>query len=170
MATIRSILISAGGTGVLLIGTILNPAFGAEPIKEPRLLQSAGSTAAGAIVSAQVSGPPAPQAPQPTPKPYAPSLGSTSVEDLLLEKGSITMDDWIRIKAEEEYRVADRDKRSDLLEEWKTKVEKLPLLTDKVNVGLNALQWLYAHQDAHVGEGKSQDNISIRRSEFIFWG
>ncbi|TAJ29582.1 MAG: hypothetical protein EPO64_03705, partial [Nitrospirae bacterium] len=80
------------------------------------------------------------------------------------------MDDWIRIKGEEEYKQADREKRSDLLEEWKAKVETLPVLTDKVNFGLNALQYLYTHQDAHVAEGKSQDNISIRRSELIFWG
>ncbi len=62
------------------------------------------------------------------------------------------------------------EKRLDIIEEWKEKIENLPALSDKVNVGLNALQWLYTHQDAHVAEGKSQDNISIRRSEFIFWG
>jgi len=112
---------------------------------------------------------PSPGAGQPRPAP-GPSLQSTSVEDLLLEKGAITMDDWIRIKAEEEYRLAEREKRSDLLEEWKAKVENLPILTDKINIGLNALQWLYSHQDAHVAEGKSQDNISIRRSELILWG
>jgi hypothetical protein len=105
----------------------------------------------------------------------APSAGtssgtSSSVEDLLLEKGSITMDDWIRIKAEEEYRLAEREKRSEVLEGWKSRVESLPLLTDKVNIGLNALQWQYYHQDAHVGEGQSQDNFFIRRSEILFWG
>ncbi|MDE3224743.1 MAG: hypothetical protein KGN30_04945 [Nitrospirota bacterium] len=62
------------------------------------------------------------------------------------------------------------EQRLDILEEWKEKVEKLPVLTDKFNTGLNALQWLYSHQDAHQGEGKSQDQISIRRSELIFWG
>jgi hypothetical protein len=36
------------------------------------------------------------------------ALESTSLEDLLLEKGLITMDDWIRIKAEEERRVSER--------------------------------------------------------------
>lgn len=39
-----------------------------------------------------------------TPRP----LESTSMEDLLLEKGVITMDDWIRIKAEEEQRQSER--------------------------------------------------------------
>jgi len=62
------------------------------------------------------------------------------------------------------------EQRLDIIEEWKEKVEKLPILTDKVNFGLNALQWLYSHQDAHQAEGRSQDQISIRRSEFLFWG
>ena len=48
--------------------------------------------------------------------------------------------------------------------------EVLPILRDKVNFGLNALQFLYAHLDAHVPEGRSQDSFSIRRSELIFWG
>ena len=36
------------------------------------------------------------------------AIESTSLEDLLLEKGLITMDDWIRIKAEEERRINER--------------------------------------------------------------
>jgi hypothetical protein len=36
------------------------------------------------------------------------AIESSSLEDLLLEKGLITMDDWIRIKAEEERRVSER--------------------------------------------------------------
>ncbi len=35
-------------------------------------------------------------------------LESTSLEDLMLEKGMITMDDWIRIKADEEQRFNER--------------------------------------------------------------
>ena len=98
------------------------------------------------------------------------SIGGESLEDILLNKGTITMDEWIKIKAEEEYKGAGRDFRLDTIENFKTSVESLPILTDKVNFGLNAMQWLYTHQDAHVPEGKSQDNISIRRSEFLFWG
>ena len=97
-------------------------------------------------------------------------LGGTSVEDLLLQKGTITMDEWIQIKAEQEYRVADQSRRIDSLEEWKNKTEVLPILRDKVNFGLNALQFLYSHLDAHVPEGRSQDSFSIRRSEMLFWG
>jgi hypothetical protein len=118
------------------------------------------------LLLGQLSGP----TDRPQPAPRAASPDSSTVEDLLLEKGSITMDDWIRIKAEEEYRLADREKRIDVLERWKVKTEQLPILTDKINIGLNALQFLYTHNDAHVAEGKSQDNFSIRRSEFIMWG
>ncbi|MGQ0812508.1 MAG: porin [Nitrospiraceae bacterium] len=36
------------------------------------------------------------------------SIESTSLEDVMLEKGLITVDDWIRIKAEEERRTSER--------------------------------------------------------------
>ena len=62
------------------------------------------------------------------------------------------------------------DKRLGVIEEWKAKIERLPSLSNKFNIGLNALQFLYSHQDAHVAEGKSQDNLSIRRSELLFYG
>lgn len=96
--------------------------------------------------------------------------GGTSIEDLLLQKGTITMDEWIQIRAEQEYKAADQTRRLDSLEDWKFKTELLPVLRDKVNFGLNALQFLYGHVDAHVPEGKSQDSLSVRRSELIFWG
>jgi hypothetical protein len=129
-------------------------------------LHTPSAPAAESLLLAQL--PESPSRPQPPGRAASPD--SSTVEDLLLEKGSITMDDWIRIKAEEEYRLADREKRVDVLERWKIKTEQLPILTDKINIGLNALQFLYTHNDAHVGEGKSQDNFSIRRSEFIMWG
>ncbi len=66
--------------------------------------------------------------------------------------------------------LANVEKRLSVVEEWKTKIERLPSLSNKVNFGLNALQFLYTHQDAHVGEGKSQDNFSIRRSELLAYG
>src|SRR5215207_1390845 len=101
--------------------------------------------------------------------PFPPELppGGTSIEDLLLQKGTITMDEWIQIRSEQEYKVADQTKRLDSLEDWKQKTEMLPMLRDKVNFGLNALQFLYGHVDAHVPEGKSQDSLSIRRSEIV---
>ena len=96
--------------------------------------------------------------------------GGASIEDLMLQKGQITMDEWIQIRAEQEYKSADQVKRIDAIEDWKSKTELLPMLRDKVNFGLNALQFLYTRNEAHVAEGKSQDNLSIRRSELLFWG
>ena len=66
--------------------------------------------------------------------------------------------------------VANLDTRLGVLEEWKARIERLPSLSDKFNIGMNAIQFLYAHQDAHVAEGKSQDNFSIRRSEILMYG
>lgn len=107
--------------------------------------------------------------PSPSPARELPP-GGMSIEDLLLQKGTITMDEWLQIRAEQEYKAADQTRRLDTLEDWKYKTELLPILRDKVNFGLNALQFLYGHVDAHVPEGKSQDSLSVRRSELIFWG
>lgn len=62
------------------------------------------------------------------------------------------------------------EQRLGVIEEWKAKIERLPSLSGKFNIGLNALQFLYTHQDAHAPEGKSQDNLSIRRSEVLMYG
>jgi hypothetical protein len=62
------------------------------------------------------------------------------------------------------------DKRLSVIEEWKTSIERLPVLSGKVNFGLNALQFLYTHLDAKSPEGRSQDNLSIRRSELLAYG
>jgi hypothetical protein len=66
--------------------------------------------------------------------------------------------------------VENLDKRLSTIEEWKAKIERLPSLSNKFNIGLNALQFQYSHQDAHVAEGKSQDNLSIRRAEVLMYG
>lgn len=68
-------------------------------------------------------------------------LGGTSIEDLLMQKGTITKEEWIQIRAEQEYKGGERDKRVDTLDEWKSKAELLPILRDKVNFGLNANGW-----------------------------
>lgn len=147
---------------LMTVWPVTSPSLAADFLKKPRSI-------ADPIMTAQLSESPRSEGSPPR-QGSRPAVESSSVEDLLLEKGMITMDDWIRIKAEEEYRLAEREKRIDVLEGWKTKIEQSPILTDKVNVGLNALQFLYTHTDAEVPEGKSQDNLSIRRSEIIFWG
>jgi len=98
------------------------------------------------------------------------SSGPVSIEDLLLEKGAITKDEWLRIRTEQEYKATDQTRRLDSLEDWKYKTEVLPILRDKINFGLNALQFKYGHVNANVPEGQSQDSFSIRRAELVFWG
>jgi len=117
---------------------------------------------------AQQTGP-EPQTQGPSPAVQS-SPSGISLEDLLLQKGTITKEEWLRIRAEEEYKVAEQSRRLDSLEDWKSKTEVLPILRDKVNFGLNALQFLYGHVDANVPEGKSQDSFSVRRAEVVFWG
>src|SRR6185437_11479282 len=105
------------------------------------------------------------------PPPLGPNTpGGISLEDLLLQKGTITKDEWLRIRTEQEYRAVDETRRFDALEDWKNKTEVLPILRDKINFGLNALQFRYGHVNANVPEGQSQDSFSIRRAELVFWG
>ena len=116
-------------------------------------------------------------------------IAQANLEDLLYEKGQITKEEWLKLQADREKAgqavqgaqapglatsvpdpVANLDARLGMVEEWKAKIEKLPSLSGKFNIGLNALQFLYTHQDAHVQDGKSQDNLSVRRSEVLMYG
>ena len=116
-------------------------------------------------------------------------IAQAGLEDLLYEKGQITKEELLKLQADREKAgpavqgaqapssatlgpdpVTNLDSRLGMIEEWKAKIEKLPSLSGKFNIGLNALQFQYTHQDAHVAEGKSQDNLSIRRSEVLFYG
>ncbi|HMS84211.1 MAG TPA: hypothetical protein PKD12_11215 [Nitrospira sp.] len=138
---------------------------------QPTLAQEAATAQKqlpGPIVTAQQTTPDA-QTQGPFPAVQLPATG-VSLEDLLLQKGTITKDEWLRIRAEQEYKVAEQSRRLDNLEEWKGKAEVLPILQDRVNFGLNALQFLYGHVNANVPEGKSQDSFSVRRAEMVFWG
>ena len=116
-------------------------------------------------------------------------IAQAGLEDLLYEKGQITKEEWLKLQADREKAgaavqgaqapgpsmsvpdpVTNLDSRLGVVEEWKAKIERLPSLSGKFNIGLNALQFLYTHQDAHVAEGKSQDNLSVRRSEVLMYG
>lgn len=92
-----------------------------------------------------------------------PAYAGSSIEDILYEKGQITKEEWIKAKAEKE-------KETGELTEWKKRVEKLPIISDKFNIGVNALQAQFFNQDAHATEGSSQDQFVIRRAELIAWG
>ena len=116
-------------------------------------------------------------------------IAQAGLEDLLYEKGQITKEEWLKLQADREKAgpagqgaqapspstsvpdpVTNLDSRLGMVEEWKAKIERLPSLSGKFNIGLNALQFLYTHQDAKVAEGKSQDNLSVRRSEVLMYG
>ena len=116
-------------------------------------------------------------------------IAQAALEDLLYEKGQITKEEWLKLQADREKAgaavqgaqapipstpvpdpVANLDSRLGMIEEWKAKIERLPSLSGKFNIGLNALQFQYTHLDAKVAEGKSQDNLSIRRSEVLMYG
>ncbi|MEO8341804.1 MAG: hypothetical protein ABI604_19235, partial [Nitrospirota bacterium] len=116
-------------------------------------------------------------------------IAQAGLEDLLYEKGQITKEEWLKLQADREKAgpagqgaqapssatlgpdpVTNLDSRVGMVEEWKAKIERLPSLSGKFNIGLNALQFLYTHQDAHVAEGRSQDNFSVRRSEVLMYG
>ena len=49
--------------------------------------------------------------------PFGPATGGTTIEDLLLQKGSITMDEWIQIRAEQEYSGAESTRRIDAIDQ-----------------------------------------------------
>jgi len=116
-------------------------------------------------------------------------MAQAGLEDLLYEKGQITKEEWLKLQADREKAgpavqgaqapglttsvpdpVTNLDSRLGMVEEWKAKIERLPSLSGKFNIGLNALQFQYTHQDAHAKEGKSQDNLGIRRSEVLMYG
>ena len=116
-------------------------------------------------------------------------IAQAGLEDLLYEKGQITKEEWLKLQADREKAgpgtqgapapgspalgpdpVTNLDQRLGMVEEWKAKIERLPSLGGKFNIGLNALQFLYTHQNADTPEGKSQDNLSVRRSEVLMYG
>ena len=95
------------------------------------------------------------------------NIAQAGLEDILYEKGQITKEEWLKAKADQEKAA----EPTDALGEWKKKVEKLAILSDKVNIGINALQMQYLNNDAPVaGVGNSDNRFFIRRAEFIVWG
>lgn len=152
--------------GGLLVAFLLTLAVGNSFAGE--IVKSQGTRRAPTVLAQAAT--PAPVEEQPSSPEQELPPGGTAIEDLLLQKGVITMDEWIRIKAEQEYRSADQARRLDVIEDWKERTELLPVLRDKVNFGLNALQFVYGHSYAQVPEGQSQDSFFVRRAELIFWG
>ena len=88
------------------------------------------------------------------------------LEDILYEKGQITKEEWLKAKADAEKAMGPIEKIS----EWQKKVSKLPILSDKFNIGLNVLQAQYLNNRADVAPGNSDNRFFIRRAELIAWG
>ncbi len=89
------------------------------------------------------------------------------LEDILYEKGQITKEEWLKAKADVEKAMGPLEK----LDEWQKKVSKLPILSDKFNIGLNVLQVQFLQNEANVRDAGSADNrFFIRRAELIAWG
>lgn len=86
--------------------------------------------------------------------------------DILYEKGQLTKEEWLKAKADEEKAMAPVEKVS----EWQKKVSKLPILSDKFNIGLNVLQVQYLNNEAQATPGNSDNRLFIRRAELIAWG
>ena len=95
------------------------------------------------------------------------SSAHAGLADILYEKGQITKEEWVKAKADEEKTMAPVEKVS----EWQKKVSKLPILSDKFNIGLNVLQVQFLQNEAPVQAAGSADNrFFIRRAELIAWG
>lgn len=88
------------------------------------------------------------------------------LEDILYEKGQITKEEWLKAKADAEKTAGPIEK----LEEWQKKVSKLPILSDKFNIGVNVLQVQYLNNEADGTPGTSDNRFFIRRAELIAWG
>src|SRR6266850_319377 len=94
------------------------------------------------------------------------NIVQAALEDILYEKGQITKEEWLKAKADQEKAA----EPTNSMAEWQKKVSQLPILSDKFNIGVNALQAQFFAQDAHVPEGTAQDQFLIRRAELITWG
>jgi hypothetical protein len=171
----------AAGTDTQAIQTVGPLSRGADrtqPVMSAQAVHpAAGSTSTGG--SAQE--PLVAQQSQPNPSPTAgpiqplPSAGrslaieSTPLEDLLLEKGVISVDDWIRIKAEEERKMMERTAESQFISS--------PRWFERINVNGYAQFRYSTRSDAKLtnplGESFSNSNpqdFFLRRIRLVFQG
>lgn len=101
-------------------------------------------------------------------------IESTSLEDLLLEKGVITMDDWIRIKAEEERKMSERSVVAEFTgsPRWYERITMYGYGMFRYNrVGLPNGQ-LRTYHDASVGDAANgaQPGFFFRRIRWVVTG
>ncbi|WP_447980506.1 porin [Candidatus Nitrospira bockiana] len=134
----------------------------------PRPTQTAAKPAGAGIGQPDPAVPPAPAAPRASAG-RATVLESTPLEDVLLEKGIISMDDWLRIKAEEERRIAERTAEMQFVSS--------PRWYERINVnGYAQLRYTMkdnAKLDLHQGESTSTNHpldFFFRRVRLVFQG
>lgn len=100
------------------------------------------------------------------------AVESTAVEDLLLEKGLITMDDWIRIKAEEERKQQERAVVAEFTgsPRWYERITMFGYGMLRYNVGSNGR--LRTYHDASVGSKNdgAQPGFFFRRIRWVVTG
>lgn len=99
-------------------------------------------------------------------------LESTTMEDLLLEKGIITLDDWIRIKAEEEQKQSERSVVAEFTgsPRW---YERLTMFGYGMMRYNNTSNYQYrTYQDSSVGSamGGAQPGFFFRRIRWVVTG
>lgn len=101
-------------------------------------------------------------------------IEGTSLEDLLLEKGVITMDDWIRIKAEEERRISERSVVAEFTgsPRWYERITMYGYGMFRYNRLGHPNGQLRTYHDASVGDKNSgaQPGFFFRRIRWVVTG
>ncbi len=99
-------------------------------------------------------------------------LTSSSMEDLLLEKGIITLDDWIRIKAEEEQRLNDRAVVAEFSgsPRWYERMSSYGYGMLRYNLGTNGKMGTYHDKSVGSVAQGSQPGFFFRRIRWVVTG
>lgn len=99
-------------------------------------------------------------------------LESTSLEDLMLEKGLITLDDWIRIKSEEEQRVNERSVIAEFTgsARWFERITMYGYGMMRYNNSSNGA--FRSYHDASIGDKNNgaQPGLFFRRIRWVITG
>ena len=99
-------------------------------------------------------------------------LESTSLEDLMLEKGLITLDDWIRIKSEEEQRVNERSVIAEFTgsPRWFERITMYGYGMMRYNNSSNGA--FRSYHDASIGDKNNgaQPGLFFRRIRWVITG
>ena len=117
----------------------------------------------------QTAGPSAPSAQGGMIRRGEQAIESTSLEDLMLEKGIITMDDWLRIKAEEERRASERSVVAEFTgsSRWYERVTMFGYGMFRYNPTLSTDKPVSFYNDASIGDNKG---FFFRRLRWVITG